>query len=210
MICFLENILLQHRRFNLIIIQNDIFSQRLHCKHSLCIFLLYKKNFTKTAFSNYFFDFKCIQTRWYFIFLKTSLENCHCATFHEFGIGLIHLRLMNIKRRRWCRNRCLPRLFRINIFCLNSCIFKRLDFSIFLDISLFRGKFIYTIFNGINWQISLFDIPEVIFYLFKYIIPLLRVELIIVLTGNVYDETGVTFWVEGFGEGFDAVERSER
>jgi len=56
MVSLLENLFLQFRTFNLIVIKNDVFTQRLHSKYLFGILFLNKKNLTETASSNNFAD----------------------------------------------------------------------------------------------------------------------------------------------------------
>lgn len=176
MIGLLQDIFLEHSRLNLIVIQNDIFSQGFHSVDCLGILLLDQKDFSETTLSNDLNDLEGIKTSWCLILFQASLENGVCTHFSEFLIGLINLCSVHILLWGKLNGFFLllsgsGSILGINVFFFDSCVFIGLHFFIFLDISLFCGKLINTFLNSVDWQIFLLKIPIIVFDLLENLVP---------------------------------------
>ena len=204
MVGLLQNIFLKHGRLNLIVVQNDIFSERLHCKHCLGVLLLHQEHFSETALANNLLDFERVQICRLLILFKTSLENCHGTALRELGVGLLQLGLMNVLRIGLrCSSNCTAALLRVYVLSLDPRILHGLHLSILLNICLLRRELVNTIFDRVDWQIRPFNIPVVILDLLEDVITLVRIKLVVVLACHVDDEARCSLGVRTLGERFD-------
>ena len=98
MISFLQNFLLEQCRLNLVIIENDVLSQRLHGINFATSCFLDEEDFSETAPSNYTLDDKIFEPNIFLILVFR--EECIRSLFGEFLIKLIDIHVKATRRLR--------------------------------------------------------------------------------------------------------------
>ncbi len=140
----------KERRLNLIIIYDNIFSQRFHGVNFSILNFLHKEDFTKTASSNNTFDLEVLQINLFlsFVFHKKSVGSGSL----EFIIPLINLiKTCILWLLGWWSWFLSAKFLFINIFFLLSKLLIWIDFNTFSDI-FFSGSIIFQfVWNTIYW-----------------------------------------------------------
>ena len=89
MISFLQDVLLEHGRLNLVVVENNILPEGLHRVHCLGVLFLHEEHLAKATFSNDLLDLEGVQISWFFVFAETPLEDRHCSGFRKLCICLL-------------------------------------------------------------------------------------------------------------------------
>ena len=192
MISLKKNFLLQKSGFNLVVINNYVFSERFHCIHFSIINFLYQENFTERSSTNNALNFEIFELT---LFISSfSLEHSIGSSVFNFHTKLINfiewiiwlcIRLAAIC---FCLQMCWLNSLFINVFFFKSELLIWANFDSFFDI-LFRG----CVISNPVWDTENREIYVILFIVdilkcLEYLLSKIRFELVIVFTLNVDDE----------------------
>jgi len=192
----------------LVVIQNGVFSQRLHSVNLLVSDPLDKEHFTETSSSDDTLDSKVLELNGFLFFL--SLE--HSVSSASSNVCVQHVDLAHVHavvRRVTGRATRHASALNINgisgyvdVFLLKSILLLRVDFKSVHDVFL-RGVVLFKlIWHTVEWQIL------VVFVVINILdgVKDLRSELtlvdVIVLRGDMHDKLDASVFGT-FGDGFD-------
>lgn len=194
----------------MVVIQNRVFSQRLHGVNLLVSDPLDKEHFTETSSSDDTLDSKVLELNGFLFFLSlehsvSSASSNVCV--HHVDLAHVHAVVRRVAGSGWATRHASTLNINsisgyVDVFLLKSILLLRVDFKSVHDVFL-RGVVLFKlIWHTVEWQIL------VVFVVINILdgVKDLRSELtlvdVIVLRGDMHDKLDASVFGT-FGDGFD-------